>query len=52
MYEKREIDQSSALRHNPQFKERTKNSRAVIRKGEFTPYANVILISSPRGFDL
>ena len=35
-----------------QFKERTKGSRAVIRTGEFTPYANVILVSGPWGFDL
>jgi D-ribose pyranase len=27
------------------FKERTAGSRAVIRTGEFTPYANVILVS-------
>jgi D-ribose pyranase len=25
------------------FKERTRSARAVIRTGEFTPYANVIL---------
>ena len=37
--------------HN-QFKERTKRSRAIIRTGEFTPYANVILVSGPWGFDL
>ena len=37
---------------HPQFKERTKRSRAVIRTGEFTPYANVILVSGPWGFDL
>lgn len=35
-----------------QFKERTKKSRAVIRTGEFTPYANVILVSGPWGFEL
>ena len=28
-----------------EFKERTAHSRAVIRTGEFTPYANVILVS-------
>jgi D-ribose pyranase len=28
-----------------EFKERTAGSRAVIRTGEFTPYANVILVS-------
>jgi len=27
------------------FKERTRSSRAVIRTGEFTPYANVILVA-------
>jgi D-ribose pyranase len=27
------------------FKERTRSARAVIRTGEFTPYANVILVS-------
>jgi D-ribose pyranase len=37
---------------HPQFKERTKRSRAIIRTGEFTPYANVILVSGPWGFDL
>jgi D-ribose pyranase len=34
------------------FKERTKISRAIIRTGEFTPYANVILVSGPWGFEL
>lgn len=28
-----------------QFKERTRTSRAIVRTGEFTPYANVILVS-------
>lgn len=37
---------------HPDFKERTRKSRAVIRTGEFTPYANVILVSGPWGFDL
>lgn len=32
------------------FKERTKVSRAVIRTGEFTPNANIILISGVWGF--
>ena len=32
------------------FKERTKLSRAVIRTGEFTPFANIILISGVWGF--
>lgn len=34
------------------FKEHTSRSKAVIRTGEFTPYANVILVSGPWGFDL
>jgi D-ribose pyranase len=33
------------------FKERSKLSRAVIRTGEFTPYANIILISGVWGFE-
>jgi D-ribose pyranase len=37
---------------HPDFKERTGRSKAVIRTGEFTPYANVILVSGPWGFDL
>lgn len=28
-----------------QFKDLTKSSRAIIRTGEFTPYANIILVS-------
>jgi D-ribose pyranase len=32
------------------FKERTRSARAVIRTGEFTPYANVILVSGTWGF--
>ncbi|MEJ2512667.1 MAG: D-ribose pyranase [Anaerolineales bacterium] len=35
-----------------EFKERSGKSRAIIRTGEFTPYANVILVSGPWGFDL
>jgi D-ribose pyranase len=35
-----------------EFKERSVKSRAIIRTGEFTPYANVILVSGPWGFDL
>lgn len=35
-----------------EFKERTKSSKAVVRTGEFTPYANVILVSGPWGFNL
>jgi D-ribose pyranase len=27
------------------FKQLTRNSRAVVRSGEFTPYANAILVS-------
>ena len=34
------------------FKERTRNARAIVRTGEFTPYANVILVAGPWGFDL
>jgi len=34
------------------FKEKTADSRAVIRTGEFTPYANVILIAGAWGFNL
>lgn len=34
------------------FKERSKNAKSVIRTGEFTPYANVILVSGPWGFNL
>ena len=37
---------------HPQFKERTKNAKAIIRTGEFTPYANVILVAGPWGFEL
>lgn len=34
------------------FKEHTAGSKAIIRTGEFTPYANVILIAGAWGFDL
>jgi len=34
------------------FKERSGSARAVIRTGEFTPYANVILVAGAWGFDL
>nr|NIV37516.1 D-ribose pyranase [Anaerolineae bacterium] len=27
------------------FKEQTRSARAVVRTGEFTPYANVILVA-------
>ena len=33
------------------FKEQTRTSRAVIRTGECTPYANVILVAGVWGFD-
>lgn len=35
-----------------QFKIQTRSARAVIRTGEFTPYANIILIAGAWGFDL
>jgi len=34
------------------FKEQTRSSRAIIRTGEFTPYANVILVAGAWGFGL
>lgn len=34
------------------FKERTADSKAVVRTGEFTPYANIILVAGAWGFDL
>jgi D-ribose pyranase len=34
------------------FKEQTRSARAGIRTGEFTPYANVILVAGAWGFDL
>jgi D-ribose pyranase len=34
------------------FKEQTADSKAIIRTGEFTPYANVILVAGAWGFDL
>ena len=37
---------------HPDFKKRTGRSRAIFRTGEFTPYANVILVSGPWGFEL
>lgn len=33
-----------------EFKQQTQTSRAVIRTGEFTPYANVILVAGVWGF--
>lgn len=35
-----------------EFKKQTATSRAVIRTGEFTPYANVILVAGAWGFAL
>ncbi len=35
---------AAALPHT-QFKERTAQSKAVVRTGEFTPYANIILVA-------
>ena len=34
------------------FKKETAVSKAIIRTGEFTPYANVILVTGAWGFDL
>ncbi len=34
------------------FKEKTADSKAVVRTGEFTPYANIILVAGAWGFDL
>ncbi len=34
------------------FKQQTHSARAIVRTGEFTPYANVILISGAWGFGL
>jgi D-ribose pyranase len=34
------------------FKEQTADSKAIIRTGEFTPYANVILVAGAWGFNL
>jgi len=34
------------------FKEQIRSARAVIRTGEFTPYANVILVAGAWGFGL
>jgi D-ribose pyranase len=34
----------NAVSHN-ELKQRTGSARAVVRTGEFTPYANVILVS-------
>jgi D-ribose pyranase len=35
-----------------EFKLKTSESKAIIRTGEFTPYANVILVSGAWGFEL
>lgn len=37
---------------NDQFKLEVPKTRAVIRTGEFTPYANIILVSGAAGFAL
>ncbi len=37
---------------NDQFKVEVPKTRAVIRTGEFTPYANIILVSGAAGFAL
>ena len=34
------------------FKEQTADSKAIIRTGEFTPYAYIILVAGAWGFDL
>jgi D-ribose pyranase len=34
------------------FKEKTASAKAIIRTGELTPYANVILMSGPWGFNI
>jgi len=34
------------------FKEQIRSARAVIRTGDFTSYANVILVAGAWGFDL
>ena len=34
------------------FKEQTAHSRAIVRTGEYTPYANVILVAGAWGFNL
>ena len=34
------------------FKEQTARSRAIVRTGEFTPYANIILVAGAWGFTL
>ena len=34
------------------FKKQTADSKAIIRTGEFTPYANIILVAGAWGFDL
>lgn len=34
------------------FKQKTQTARAVIRTGEFTPYANIILVAGAWGFKL
>ena len=34
------------------FKEQTAHSRAIVRTGEYTPYANIILVAGAWGFNL
>jgi len=34
------------------FKQQTRSARAIIRTGEFTPYANIILVAGAWGFSL
>ena len=34
------------------FKERTRSARALVRTGEFTPYANITLVAGAWGFSL
>jgi D-ribose pyranase len=35
-----------------EFKQRSASCKAIVRTGEFTPYANVILVAGPWGFKL
>jgi D-ribose pyranase len=35
-----------------EFKRMTESTRAVVRTGEHTPYANIILVSGAWGFDV
>jgi len=40
------------LKPHVEFKRQTADVKAIIRTGEFTPYANVILVAGAWGFDL